>query len=271
MKQIYISLFVFLSIAITSKAQDSLTVYHFQSTRPAFTEGSALVPEGKAQVELGVSYNYFGTKSHEVQHPSFYLKYGISKYFELRVNGDATTYINGSAHQTGLHPVYIGMKLKMLDAKRYAPASSFIGGLSANVIATKNFKTSHLAPYFKIIMEQFLPKNVGLAYNYGLVWNGEDAKPTYNFSIATSYSKILKCSTVEKQHQFKYFFEVYVIYPHGGLVDLRANNGFAYLLNRYIQLDVSIGAGLLKHSPRVITSAGLAIQFPRKSKKEKEH
>lgn len=269
MKQQYYILIAFLSIITTIKAQDSLKITHFPSTRPAFTEGALLVPEGKAQIELGASYNYFNGNSHEIQHPNFYIKYGISKYFELRVNGDATTYINGSAHQTGLHPIFIGMKIKMMDAKRYAPAGSFIGGLSANVISTKNFRTKYLAPYFKITMEQFLPKNVGMAYNYGLIWNGENAKPTYNIAIATTYTKLLNCSTKQKQHQFKYFFEIVANYPHGGVFDLRLNNGFAYLLNRYLQLDFSIGAGLLKNSPRFITSAGLAIQFPRKNKSKK--
>lgn len=266
MKQIYLISVLVLTTYLPLNAQDSLSVYHFSATRPAFTEGALLIPKGKAQIELGASYSYFESKSHEIQHPSFFLKYGISKFFELRVNGDATTYKSGDYHQTGLHPVYIGMKLKMIDAKRYAPASSFIGGLSANVISTKNFRTKYVAPYFKITMEQFLPKNVGLMYNYGLIWNGEDAKPTYNVAVATTYTKLLKCSNAQKQHQFKYFFEVYAIYPHGEKFDVRINNGFAYLLNRYLQLDLSVGAGLLKNSPRVTTSAGLAVRFPKKEK-----
>ena len=170
-------------VTILSYAQDSITtisgnsdktVYHFSSTRPSFAEGILLVPSGKVQVELGAAYNYFNGNSHEIQHPNFFLKYGISKYFELRINGDATTYKSDTGTLTGLHPVFIGMKIKMIDAKRYAPGSSFIGGLSVNIIATKNFKTKYVAPYFKITMEQFLPKNVGLVYNYGLIWNGEN-------------------------------------------------------------------------------------------------
>ncbi len=278
MKKITTTLFSIL-VFIISNAQDSAsainksdkTVFHFSSTRPAFSEGILLVPSGKAQVELGASYNYFEGGSHEIQHPSFHLKYGISNYFELRINGDATTYKTGDYRQTGLHPVYIGMKLKMIDAKRYAPGSSFIGGLSTSFISTKNFRTKYVAPYFKITMEQFLPKNVGMVYNYGLIWNGENAKPTYNFAVATSYTTLLKCTTEEKQHQIKYFFEVYGIYPHGEKVDVRLNTGIAYLLNKFIQLDVSVGAGLLKNSPRVITSAGLSIRFPKKDKvKEKK-
>lgn len=254
-------------------AQDSLTiikkeVFHFASTRPAFTEGALLVPTNKAQIEFCTQYSFFNSTTHAIEHPSFVIKYGISKFFEFRVNGTAATYINDSSRQTGLHPISIGLKLKMLNAKRYAPASSFIGGLSANVIATKNFKTTHLAPYFRILMEQFLPKNVGLMYNYGLVWNGEDAKPTYNLAIATTYTKALQ-NAGEKHHQFKYFFELYAIYPHGEKFDLRINNGFSYLLNKFLQFDVSVGAGLLKNSPRFITSAGLAIRFPKKDKAPK--
>ena len=278
MRKILLLLFIS-GAAVLSYSQDSSSISlgnskklisHFSSTRPAFSEGILLVPSGKAQVELGASYNFFNGNMHEIQHPNFLLKYGISKYFELRINGDATTYKSESGRQTGLHPVYIGMKIKMIDAKRYAPGSSFIGGLSVNYISTKNFRTKYVAPYFRIVMEQFLPKNVGLVYNYGLIWNGEDAKPTYQLAIATSYTHLFK-STESKQRQLKYFFELYGIYPHGEKIDLRVNNGFAFLLNNFIQIDFSVGAGLLKNSPRVITSAGLVVRFPKKDKvKEKK-
>ena len=153
----------------------------------------------------------------------------------------------------------------MIESKKTAPGSSFIGCLSVNFYSTKNFRTKYVAPYFKITMEQFLPKNVGLVYNYGLIWNGEDAKPTYNFAIATNYTHLLK-SKESTHHQIKYFFEVYGIYPHGEKIDVRANTGFAYLFNKFLQFDISVGAGLLKNSPRVITSAGLVIRFPKKDK-----
>jgi hypothetical protein len=268
MKKI-LTTFLVLSTIIAASAQDSVatspnkTIYHFASTRPSFAEGILLVPSGKAQVEIGEAYSYYKGSSHEIQHPVFALKYGISKYFEFRINGDATTYKSGSFHQTGLHPIYIGMKLKMIDAKKYAPGSSFIGGLSVNFISTKNFRTKYVAPYFKITMEQFLPKNFGMVYNYGLIWNGEDAKPTYNFAVNTNYTKLLKSKSEDKHQQLKAFFEIYGIYPQGQKVDVRANAGIAYLLNKFLQFDISVGAGLLKNSPRVIASAGLVIQFPK--------
>ncbi len=267
---------IILFISIISYAQDSLTkptektIFHFASTRPAFSEGILLVPTGKAQVEVGLAYNYFKGGLHEIQHPSFSLKYGISNYFEFRINGDATTYKYGDSIQTGFHPIYIGMKIKMIDAKRYAPGSSFIGGLSVNIISTKNFRTKYVAPYFKITMEQFLPKNFGLVYNYGLFWNGEDAKPTYNFALQTNFTKLLKSKSENSHQQIKPFLEVYCIYPQGQKVDVRANLGFTYLLNKFLQVDLSVGAGLLKNSPRVISSAGVVVRFPRKDKEAKE-
>lgn len=278
MKKI-LTLFTVLCSIIVTYAQDSTTtssnntIYHFASTVPSFAEGILLVPSGKAQIEVGSTYSYYNVaKTYAFTHPNFLLKYGISKYFEFRINGDATTYKTGSYHQTGLHPIYIGMKLKMIDAKKYAPGSSFIGGLSVNFISTKNFKTKYVAPYFKITMEQFLPKNFGMVYNYGLIWNGEDAKPTYNFAVQTNYTKALKNKTEDKHQQIKAFFEIYGIYPQGQKVDVRANAGVMYLLNKFLQFDVSVGAGLLKNSPRVVTSIGLTVRFPKNtwSKKAKK-
>lgn len=258
------SFFILILLAGTFFAQDS--VYHFSSTRLAFHEGALLVPRGKAQIELGSTYFNF-KNYHQIQHPSYILKYGISEYFEFRINGDATTFKFSDSSATGFNPVYIGMKIKMLDAKRYAPGSSFIGGLSANVISTKNFRTKYVAPYFRICMEQFLPKNVGLAYNYGLFWNGEDAKPTYTFAVATSYTQLLKKSG-EKHKQVKLFLEVIGLYPHGQQFDARVNTGFAFLFNKWLQFDLSAGAGFLKASPRFTTSMGLSMRFPTKDKKK---
>lgn len=272
-----LSLCLFLCLFSTLKAQENIEtstaeiktneVFHFASTRPSFSEGCLLVPKGKAQIEFGVDYKFYKDVMHEIQHPSFLLKYGISEYFEFRINGDATTYKYADSVKTGFHPLFIGMKIKMIDAKRYAPGASFTGGLSVNYISTKNFRTKYVAPYFRICMEQFLPKNVGLQYNYGLIWNGEDAKPTYQVAIATTYNKLFK-STDTKQRQLKYFFELYANYPHGEKFDLRVNTGIAFLINRFLQIDFSVGAGLLKNSPRILSSAGLAIRFPKKEKKK---
>lgn len=258
-----IGFFLFAKLAI---AQDS-AVFHFATTRGSTAEGILLVPKGKAQVEVGVAYNYFKNMN-EIHHPDFLLKFGVSNYFEFRINGDATTYKKDSYSQTGLHPIYIGMKIKMIDAKKYAPGSSFIGGLSVNVISTKNFRTKYVAPYFKITMEQFLPKNFGMIYNYGLFWNGENALPTYNFAVATNYTKLVGKST-SKHQQIKLFLEVFGYYPQGQKFDIRSDIGFTYLFNKWLQFDVSAGAGFLKNSPRFICSSGLVFRFI-KTKEEKQ-
>ena len=39
-------------------AQDT-AIFHFATTRGSNAEGNLLVPKGKAQVEVGVTYNYF--------------------------------------------------------------------------------------------------------------------------------------------------------------------------------------------------------------------
>ncbi|HUM52048.1 MAG TPA: transporter [Chitinophagales bacterium] len=262
-------LFVLTVLFLSKNAisQDT-AIFHFATTRGSNAEGNLLVPKGKAQVEVGVTYNYY-KNYHEIQAPNFLLKYGISNYFEFRINGDATTYKAETYKETGLHPIYLGMKIKMIDAKKYAPGSSFIGGLSVNIISTKNFRTKYVAPYFKIVMEQYLPKNFGMIYNYGLFWNGEDAKPTYNFAVATNYTKVIGKPT-SKHQQVKLFLEVFGFYPQGERFDVRGNLGFAYLFNKWLQFDFSAGAGFLKTSPKFICSSGLVFRFLNTKEKTKE-
>jgi len=236
-------------------------IYQFGSTRPSFAEGNLLVPKGKAQIETAVSYNYYQNNRHEMVHPSVQIKYGVSQYFELRLSSSAMTILSPDSSITGLPPITFGLKVKMLDAKKNATGASFIGGMNISYAATKNMRPKYLAPFFRICMQQYLPENFGMMYNYGLFWTGNDAKPTYNFAVNTHYTAALK-STASKHHQIRTFLEVYLLYPHGQTPDLRANAGFAYLLNEFIQADFSVGAGLLKQSPRFIASAGLAVRFP---------
>lgn len=135
--------------------------------------------------------------------------------------------------------------------------------MNISYAATKNMRPKYLAPFFRICMQQFLPENFGMMYNYGLSWTGNDPRPTYNFAIHTHYTTMLP-STERKHNQLRAFAEIFLIYPHGQNPDLRANAGIAYLLNYLIQVDCSVGAGILKHSPTVFANAGLAIRFPEK-------
>ena len=233
----------------------------FGSTRPSFAEGNLLVPKGKGQVEMGFLYNYYQEGKHEITHPSLQVKYGVSQYFELRLSSSAMTILSSDSSFSGLPPITFGLKVKMLGAKKNATGASFIGGMSISYAATKNMRPKYLAPFFRICMQQYLPQNFGMMYNYGLFWTGNDARPTYNFAVNTHYTLVLK-STEHKHHQLRTFMEVYLIYPHGQNLDLRLNAGFAYLFNEFIQADFSAGAGVLKHSPRFIASAGLAVRFP---------
>ena len=236
-------------------------IIQFGSTRPSFAEGNLLVPKGKGQVEMGVSYNFYEQGTHEIIHPSLQVKYGVSQYFEFRLSSSAMTIYSSDSTLTGLPPITFGLKVKMLDAKKNSTGASFIGGMSFSYAATKNLRPKYLAPFFRICMQQYLPQNFGMMYNYGLFWTGNDARPTYNFAVNAHYTSVLK-STERKHHQLRTFMEVFLIYPHGQNPDLRANVGFAYLLNEFIQADFSAGAGILKQSPRLIASAGLAVRFP---------
>ncbi len=172
------------------------------------------------------------------------------------------TMLSPDSSATGLPPITFGLKVKMLDAKKNATGASFIGGMNISYAATKNMRPKYLAPFFRICMQQYLPENFGMMYNYGLFWTGNDAKPTYNFAVNTHYTAVVK-QTSSKHHQIRSFLEFYLLYPHGQSPDLRANTGFAYLLNEFVQLDFSVGCGLLPKSPRLISSLGLAIRFPK--------
>ncbi len=247
-------------------AQDNFLGKHgnliqFGSTRPSFAEGNLLVPKRKAQIEVSATHSYFEPNRHDIVHPNLQVKYGVSNYFELRLSSSAMTVYTPDSSLTGFPPITFGFKVKMFDARKNLPGSSFVGGMNISYAATKNMRPQYLAPFFRICMQQYLPQNFGMMYNYGLNWTGNDAKPTYNFVVNAHHTAVLS-STEKKHHQIRTFWEVFLIYPHGANLDLRANAGFAYLLNEFLQVDFSAGAGILKTSPRFISSVGLVARFP---------
>src|SRR5260370_325697 len=106
MKQAF-SLFLFL-IASAALAQDADLI---NPDRPGIADGSAVIGRGISQIEAGLERDH-GSDGRSLSTPQL-LRYGLSKAFELRVEGNGYIHASGA---NGFAPLSIGAKYHFNDA-----------------------------------------------------------------------------------------------------------------------------------------------------------
>ncbi|MEO6489870.1 MAG: transporter [Ferruginibacter sp.] len=220
--------------------------------RPDQTECVATVPKKYVQVETGFVYEDLGSKSSSTLMPTILLKYGVTDRFELRVITEVERVKQDSKQNTGINPVKIGFKTKLLEEKNILPAISFLGHLSLPKIASKDNTADFYAPSFRFSFQHTLSSKVSLGYNIGAEWDGFTPTPYFLYTISTAYS------VTEK---FGAFVELYGFVPQDEISDHHADAGFTYLLSNNLAIDISGGINLSNHSPGYFIGAGFSFRF----------
>ena len=247
MKTKTILLFAFFSVLV--KAQNLPSI---QTDRPDQTECPFIVPLNYFQFENGFVYQKINNDSNEIVVPNVLTRFGINEHFELRL---ITEYeVNNDFNQkiSGINPVLIGFKTRLLEEKGIVPTTSFITHLAIPQLASTNYKTQFYAPEFRFTMQHSISEKQSLSYNLGAEWNGETPEPTFVYTLTTGYSFTEKVSG---------YVELYGFIPQLEKPDHRFNAGVSYLFNPNHQLDVSGGFGLSKKSPDFYVSLGYSFRF----------
>ena len=223
-----------------------------QTDRPDQTECPFIVPTNYLQMENGFSYQKTDDNNSEIITPTVLLKYGINDHFELRL---ITEYLKNSDYKekiSGINPVLIGFKTRLFEEKGIMPTTSFIAHLAIPKLASTSYKTQFYAPEFRFTMQHTISKKQSLSYNIGAEWNGENAEPTFVYTLTTGYSFSEKVSG---------FIELYGFIPQLEKPDHRLDLGLNYLINPNHQLDFSGGFGLSETSPKYFVSIGYSFRF----------
>jgi hypothetical protein len=124
-------------------------------------------------------------------------------------------------------------------------------------VASKNYRATYYAPSFRFNMQHTLNNKFSLAYNLGAEWDGENAEPTFIYTLTSGMSITEKLGA---------YIELYGFAPQYQMADHRADGGFTYLINNNVIVDVSAGTGLLKESPKNYFALGCSFRFNTKKK-----
>jgi hypothetical protein len=241
-----------ISILFLSNYARSQDLPSIQTDRPDQTECPFITPVNYFQFENGFTYERVSKNSQTIVAPTILSKFGINDHFELRLITEFVMEENNSAKISGINPVLIGFKARLLEEKGIIPTTSFIGHLGLPKLASPELKATYYSPEFRFTMQHTISDRQTLSYNLGAEWNGETPEPTFIYTLTTGFSLTEKIGA---------YIEFFGFIPQIEKPDHRFDGGLTYLLNPNHQLDISGGFGLSKTSPDYYVAVGYSFRF----------
>ncbi len=223
-----------------------------QADRPDQTETPFTVPQKFIQLETGFLLEKNKNGDQSCTYPSILWKYGFSPRSELRLITEYSSFRNTLIKQSGIPPLTFGLKTRLVDENGCLPAISIIGHISPGAMASKNYKTSYLAPAFRFTLQHTLSEKLSVGYNLGAEWDGETPSPLYIYTFTAGLAAGEKLGL---------YAELYGFASTDSPPDHRADAGLTYLINQNFMADVSAGLGLGNSQLKNYLSLGFSYRF----------
>lgn len=249
MNKTILNTILLLAVNTASLAQDLPSI---QTDRPDQTECPFITPLHYFQFENGFSYEKNNAYSELIVAPTTLTRFGVNKYFELRLITEYVVSKENSITYPGINPILIGFKTKLLDEKGIIPTTSLIAHIGFPEVASTQYRANYYYPEFRFTMQHTISDKQSLSYNLGAEWDGIDKKPTFIYTLTTGYSLTTKIGA---------YLEFYGFVPQIGKADHRFDLGLTYLFNPNHQLDISGGFGLSAISPEYYFALGYSFRF----------
>jgi hypothetical protein len=229
----------------------------FVSDRPGFSDGPAIVPVGRLQLETGYTYNH---PPGEVYHSlgEILLRAGIANSFEIRahVNSYAIR-VADSESSGGLEDSKISLKYRLRNEStenRLLPALSIIGATSIPT-GSADLTTGRAVPEVKIAANWLTGGRVTIVANSGIAWGASDRR---SINLAQTAAGWLSIS-----QSVSGFVELYSnSIVRGAGTDSRAiDGGFTLLTSGRSQIDARVGRSIKRDSPDSFFGLGFATRW----------
>jgi hypothetical protein len=228
--------------------------------RPDQTESAVLVPKKYFQGEFGINKENFTNGDYNLVHPTFLLKYGISKRFEFRLEGEFVSeyqhLIPNTKTTTELQPIEIGTKIALFEEKGLRPKTSLIAHVGLPLSLSGPKTGQGLFPSFRFTFQHSLSEKAGLGYNFGAEWDGYGNRTGWLYTLAPGFD------IGENWYLYVEAFGNYVwdTWQHG------ADLGIAYYISNDTKLDLSAGLGLGNNPLKNYIALGFSFRFLAKEK-----
>lgn len=248
MRKLIIQFILFPAISIT-QAQELPPI---QLDRPDQTECPFTVPQKYIQAEIGFNYENLSNSSYSLLIPTALIKYGITDRLEFRLITELEKLKITTGSATGLNPVKVGFKTKLVKENGWIPMISFIGHLALAPVAGKHQKADYYAPSFRFTLQHTLSPSFSLGYNLGAEWDGFSPETNFLYTLTTGYAISGKTGC---------YLEIFGTMPENSRASHNIDGGFTLLVNNNMMLDISGGTGLSSHTPGYYISAGFSFRL----------
>jgi hypothetical protein len=244
-----------LLIGVQLQAQDRI-----DTDRPDQTESAVLVPKNYFQGEFGIGKENFEGENYNLIHPTFLLKYRLSKRFELRLESqwmsEYVQLIPNPKTTTALVPVEVGTKISLFEEKGLLPKTSLIVHLGLPFIASNRDEEQTVFPSFRFTSQHTITETIGLGYNLGAEWNGYDNRAIWLYTFSPNFS-------IGKR--WYAYVEAYGFGEESGWQH-SLDGGIAVYVNNDVKLDLSGGIGLGNNPMKNYVALGFSFRVPVKEK-----
>ncbi len=170
------------------------------------------------------------------------LRYGVTPSTETRILIDA----GKEGGISGLKPITFSIKQRVLKQRKIIPAITFVGYVSFEKLASKNFQSNRIPFEVKLAFENELSDKFSLGYNLGTSNNFTD----FNITMGLSYAPTEKILTF-----VEYFSTVTQTTEHN--VDF----GIMFLVKPQLQLDIAFGRSIFNTEERLFATLGVSYLF----------
>jgi hypothetical protein len=242
-----------LLIVFTSNAQDD----KIDADRPDQTESSVNTPRKYFQAEFGFGKLNYLYDNFTAVHPTFLLKYGLTKRVELRLEGnfqsDYEQLIPNPLTTTVFGPVEIGTRIGLFEEKGLRPKTALLFHLGLPFTSTMHDANQKLFPSFRFCFQNSLSDHVALGYNVGAQWDGYDNTPTWFYTFVPGFN------IGERWYAFA---EVFGFLKEGTQAETLIDTGLAYDFSDNTRIDISVGKGLGDSQTKNFFAIGFSFRVP---------
>lgn len=230
--------------------------------RPDFTENTALVGRGVAQVEFGYTYTFDNdgvTQSTSNSDPEALIRVGVlADWLELRL---AQNYVDneiGGIRTSGAEDLYLGMKIALTEQQGALPAMTLLPQMTVPTGGSQ-VTADEVLPGLNWLYSWDLSDKVELAAS--TQFNGSIDEGSGDTYTEWAQSASLGFALSEK---WGLFTETFGLFPHQAetqLPEYYFDTGLTYLISNDIQWDIRIGVGLNDAADDYFAGTGLSIRF----------
>ena len=218
-----------------------------EADRPSFTNGPAVVPRGRLQVESGLTYQS-SRGAHDLSGPEAVLRYGLREDLELRLGlPDYNLARIGERRFEGFGDTYVGAKVRL-----GAPFLGFDVGLIPGVFlpsGRRGFTSGTVDPELQVC----LSRSLGGPWSLGVMEYGFYSGERFAFQQTAVLGR-------ELGRGLDAFVEYAGTFARDGRPDHVAHIGVTHLLTRDSQVDIHGGQSLVG-DPRPFVGAGYSVRF----------